>query len=78
MKEIEEKLFQVFQRVFDLPSQRLTVEMTKDDIDSWDSIGHLQLVMNIEADFGIKFKTEEISGIKSFEDCVRLIENHKK
>jgi acyl carrier protein len=77
-EEINEKVFSVIERVFNVSKQQLNLEMKKEDFETWDSIGHLQLIMNLEADFGIKLKTDEITNIKGVADCIQLIEKHKK
>ena len=75
-KEITEKVFEIFTRVFSVDSKKLSSGLKKDDIETWDSIGHLQLVMNLESDFGIKLRTEDIYNIKSIDDCIKLVETH--
>ena len=71
--KIEKRVLNVFSQVFDLDSNDLSVELIKDDIESWDSIGHLQLIMWLEDEFDIKFRTSVIQEIKSIEDCIRAI-----
>jgi acyl carrier protein len=75
-EEIKEKVFAIVERVFNVNSKQLTLEMKKEDFETWDSIGNLQFVMNLESDFGIKLKTAEINNIKGIEDCISLIEKH--
>ena len=71
--EIEKRVLNVFSKVFDLDTNDLSVEMIKDDIESWDSIGHLQLIMNLESEFNIKFRTKEIYEITSIQKCIEHI-----
>lgn len=75
-REVFDKVLNVFVRVFEIDSNELTLKLCKDDLASWDSIGHLQLIMNLEAEFGFKFKTDEIKSINTVEDCIKLIEVH--
>jgi len=70
---IEKRVLNVFSKVFNLEVNDLSVEMIKDDIESWDSIGHLQLIIWLEAEFDMKFRTNVIQEIKSIEDCIRAI-----
>ena len=43
------------------------------DIEGWDSLGHLRLIMNIEQAFGISFETSEISEIDSVNAILKTI-----
>ena len=55
-----EQLNAVFCRVFDDNDIKITPETTANDIDEWDSLSHVNLVVAIEKHFKIRFKTSEI------------------
>lgn len=55
-----EQLNAVFCKVFDDKDIKITTEMTADNIDEWDSLSHVNLVVAIEKHFGVKFKSSEI------------------
>ena len=59
-QEIFEKLNEIFMDVLDLDNCELTNEVTANDIEEWDSLSHIQLVVAIEKSFGIKFTSFEI------------------
>lgn len=50
----------VFCRVFDDEDIQINSETTADDIDGWDSLSHINLVVAVEKNFKIKFKNSEI------------------
>jgi acyl carrier protein len=58
------RLQKVFQTVFNVDPDTITPDTTKDDVDGWDSLGHLRLMMAVEKEFGIKFTTEQVVGIE--------------
>lgn len=59
--EIFKKLDEIFNDVLDPEEEvRLTDASCADDIDEWDSLSHIQLVVAIEKAFGIKFTSREI------------------
>ncbi len=58
--ETFEQLNSVFCRVFDDNDIKISSETTANDIDGWDSLSHVNLVVAIEKHFGIKFKSSEI------------------
>jgi acyl carrier protein len=49
------------------------IEMTKEDLKSWDSIAHLNLIVEIEDQLGITFQIEEIEKINSLSRLLTLI-----
>jgi len=52
----------------------LTPETTAADIDEWDSFNHIQIIVNAEQAFGIKFAIADIEGFASVGDLIRLTE----
>jgi acyl carrier protein len=59
--------------VFDVDDLSVTPATTAEDIEEWDSLSHIRLVVAIERKFRIKFKTAEIEGLKNVGDLVNLI-----
>jgi acyl carrier protein len=59
-----DQLQTVFRSVFGDDEISLRKEMTADDIDGWDSLAHINLIIAVEKHFKIRFATAEISGLK--------------
>jgi len=55
-----EQLNALFCKVFDDNDIKITPEMTANDIEEWDSLSHVNLVVAIEKNFKVKFKDSEI------------------
>lgn len=73
--EILEKLNEIFIDVMDLDSDfKLSEDMIADDIEEWDSLSHIQLMVAIEKIFGIKFTAKEVLNWEDVHDCVDSIE----
>ena len=72
--DLNERLTQVFRYVFNNDSIELTDTMTADDVDEWDSLSHINLIIAIELEFGIEFKQNEI---QNFENVGELIQSIK-
>jgi acyl carrier protein len=72
-QEILAKLTEVFRDVFDLPSLVLLPSTTAEDVEEWDSVNHIMLVVQTEREFGVKFQTAEIEEMKNVGDLVSLI-----
>lgn len=70
----KEKLQEVFQDVFDDDEIELTAETTADDIDAWDSLTHVQLIVAVEKAFSLKFSTVEVMKLKNVGEFIELID----
>lgn len=64
MDNFREEVQEVFRDVFADDSIMLADEMTADDVEGWDSLAHINLVIALERRFGIKFATAEIARMK--------------
>ena len=64
MDELRQEMQVLFRDVFGDDAIELRDAMTAADVDGWDSLMHINLVIAIEKRFGIKFATAEISGLK--------------
>jgi acyl carrier protein len=71
--EINEKLTNVFREVFDDDSLTLSDDMTSDDVDAWDSMSHVNLILAIEIAFDIEFTQSEIQNFANAGDLKRSI-----
>jgi acyl carrier protein len=64
----------IFRMVFDDDSLVVTRSTTANDIEEWDSLSHLNLVMAVESRFKVKFALGELQGLKNVGDMVSLID----
>ena len=67
------KLNEVFRDVFDDEEITVNDETTADDIEDWDSLEHINLIVAIEKAFKMKFKMGEISNFKNVGEMVDII-----
>jgi acyl carrier protein len=63
----------IFRQVFDDDSLVVTRDTTANDIDEWDSLTHLNLVMAVEQRFKIRFALGELQGLRHVGDMVDLV-----
>lgn len=71
--EISERLTEVFRDVFDDDSIEISPDMSAKDVDGWDSLSHIRLILTIEKTFKIKFSTSEIGKLQKVGDLISLI-----
>lgn len=71
---ILDSLTMVIREVFDDDTLVATPELTAHEVQGWDSLGHVRLVLEIEQVFRVRFSAAEISGLKNVGELVELIE----
>jgi acyl carrier protein len=64
MEEIREQVQDIFRDVFDDPTLLISDQLTAEDVDGWDSLAHINLIVAIEKRLRVKFATVEISRLK--------------
>ena len=67
------KIEKIFQEVFVDPQLRIDESDSPDTLADWDSFTNIQLLAAIEETFGIKFTTDEASGIHSVSELLAII-----
>ena len=67
-----EELTEIFRAVFDQPNLVLRDAMTAADVENWDSLNHIDLIVAVERKFKIKFTTREIMGLDTVGDLAEL------
>jgi len=64
----------IFRDVFDDDSLVVTPETNAADIDEWDSLNHIRLVLCVEKHFGLSFSAAEVGQLKDVGEFVELIQ----
>lgn len=71
--DILKKVEEIFREELEVDDLVLTDETTADDVEEWDSLSHVQLVVALEKGFGIKFTSREILSWDNVGDLVDCI-----
>jgi acyl carrier protein len=71
--QIYSRLQQIFEDVFDEDSIKVSPQLSAKDVDGWDSLTHIRLILTIEKAFKVKFSTSEIGKLENVGDLVTLI-----
>ena len=72
--EIIMSLSNIFKDVFSDSSIVITDNLTAKDVDEWDSLTHMLLIVEVEKLFGIKFKLKDLNKMKNVGDMVKIIQ----
>lgn len=68
---MEEKVLEILKETFELDS--VDKSCSQSTCDSWDSMGQLNLVAELEDAFDVSLEPEEIGSMKAFDDIVRIL-----
>ena len=69
------RLTDVFQDVFDNDELELTRETTATDVENWDSLMHVTLIIDVEKEFKVRFSSSEIAALKTVGELVDLVDS---
>lgn len=73
MRDLNERLNEVFRDVFDDNSITVNEHTTAADIDDWDSLEHINLIGAVESEFHMRFKMKEVSSMKNVGEMMAII-----
>jgi len=73
VKKLDKRLEKVIREVFPIEEENIDENWTSDDIPDWDSVGHLNLIMEIEKEFDIKVEIEEMFEVEKLGDITRIL-----
>ncbi len=73
MNNMIDQLLPIFRNVFDDDDLVINSSTTAQDVDGWDSLAHIRLIVAIEKSFGLRFSTAEISEIENVGQMTELI-----
>jgi len=68
-----EELISIFREVFDDEDLVISANTTAKDIDGWDSLANLRLMISIEKALGLRFSASEISSLENVGEMAQLI-----
>ena len=72
-EEVFERLNKVFREVFDDTEIVVGEKTTSNDIEDWDSLGHVNLIAAVEQEFGIKFSMGQVVAMKNVGEMADII-----
>jgi acyl carrier protein len=64
----------VMEDVFEIDDLQITPATTAADLDEWDSLSHIRLIVALERRLKIKFKNTELEGLMNVGDLIKVID----
>lgn len=71
--QILDRLQEIFRDVLNDQNLIILPKMSAEDIEDWDSLSHVNLIVSIQKDFKIKFKLGEVETLNNIGDMIELI-----
>jgi acyl carrier protein len=73
----EQRVQAVIARTFNLTPDDASGELRMGNPPSWDSVGHMGLILELEDEFGVTFPTYEVANLQTASDIVRAINTYQ-
>jgi acyl carrier protein len=70
----DDKLKAVFSALLGVDASRIDHDSSPSTIGAWDSIKHIDLILEIEDQFGVSFEATEVFGLNSYRNILQLLE----
>lgn len=70
---LEDKIKMIMARVFEMKIEDFPAEINQSTVDNWDSLQHLNLIIELEEAFGKSFEPEEIGEMTSMGKIMEMI-----
>ena len=73
LSEVDKKLKNVFAHIFQLQNKDINNSSSMKNIEQWDSLNHIGLVLSIEKRFNIRFRTGEVQALRDVGGMIDLL-----
>ena len=78
MQDVLTKVQQAFHEAFDIDPQMVSMDTVPDDIQGWDSLGHLGLASSLESIFGVSFDVDDLMEMENVREIMRVLQSKLK
>ncbi len=68
------KIKQVMSAVFEIPVESIADDASSDNIENWDSLRHLNLILALEEEFGVSIPDDEVGNLVNYK-LIELVIN---
>lgn len=72
--EILKKISEIFEDVLDIENIAITELTTASDVEGWDSLNHINIMVHVQKEFNVKFNLKEMASFKNIGDMISAIE----
>ena len=73
---MDEQLKEIFATALDLEVDEIEEDSSQDNLEDWDSLGHLNLISEIEKEFKVKITMDEVMAMTTYSKVKEVICAH--
>lgn len=73
MQQADGAVENLLSEVLQMPASKITADLAMKDVDAWDSLKHMELIVSLEQSFGIELSFDEIVAMRSVAEIKRVL-----
>jgi acyl carrier protein len=73
MGQVDETVGSLLAEVLQIPASGVTEDLAMKDVEAWDSLKHMELIVSLEQSFGIEFTFDDIVAMRSVAEIKRVL-----
>lgn len=73
---MDEQLKEVFAEALDIEIDEIEEDSSQDNLEDWDSLGHLNLISEIEKTFKVKITMDEVMAMTTYAKVKEVVSTH--
>jgi acyl carrier protein len=70
-----DRVASIFEKAFKVEQEEFSPELVPEEVLLWDSLGHMNLVMELEEQFGLQFEVDEITEMSSAGKIIEILKS---
>lgn len=75
MQNVLARVQMAFNSAFNLDPQSISLDTVPDNVEAWDSMGHVMLASSLEREFDLSFDVDELMEMENVREIVRVVES---
>ncbi len=72
---LEEKVLKIVSNVMEIPVGQLGLQSSSDNVENWDSLRQMNLILALEEEFNVSFTDEEIINMQNVEKIIKTLKS---
>lgn len=70
--DVQEKVIQVLVNILQVSPEEISTKTTSDDVEKWDSMNHINMILALEQEFGIRYDEEQVVSMLSVGEIIEV------